>query len=387
MVWNRHCPSGAPGGAGGGFKPEGQNERPNFAATLGVYGTAHLVVDAVCAAAVMQIPAVRAEQADNLVAWLVLYHALAFGLQPLLGLAADAAQRHRAAAIGGCLVSSAALLVPSLPMLAVVIAGIGNAAFHVGAGVLCLRTTPHRATAPGLFVAPGSIGLLLGVILGKMGPTASLSLLPVALAVCFLMTCLPRRVRARTHAIPQESAPPACEHAPYGPIGPGELFLGLILLSIAVRALLSFLVGFAWETQPGLLILLTLAAVAGKAAGGILADRWGWLRVGVGALVAALPFLALGATHPVVAITGILLLNLTMPVTLAAVVEALPGYPGFAFGLTCLALLLGTAPSLLGVSIGGPIVVSTVILVSAAALYRGLRMLPVNRSSREAVGV
>ena len=170
-------------------------------------------------------------------------------------------------------------------------------------------------------------------------------------------------------------------------IGPGQFFLGLILLSIAVRALLGFLVGFPWETQPGLLIALTLAAVAGKALGGILADRWGWLRGGRRVAVAALPLLACGATHPAAAITGILLLNLTMPVTLAATVEALPGYPGFAFGLTCLALLLGAMPALLGVSMSGPIFVSAVILLSAAALYHGLRMLPAARSFRETMEV
>ena len=256
-------------------------------ATLSLYGTAHLVADAVCAAAVLQIPATQTVEPGDFVALLLLYHALAFGLQPLFGLALDATQRHRAAAALGCLVSAAALLMPSWPMLAVAVAGIGNAAFHVGAGVLCLRTTPHRATAPGLFVAPGSLGLLLGVILGRMGTAASLPLLPVALAVCFLMFREPSRVRACTHAISREDAPRACEHAPYGP---GQLFLGLVLLSIAVRALLSFLVGFPWETQPGLLIVLTLAAVAGKALGGILADRWGWLRVGVGGCWRRCPF-------------------------------------------------------------------------------------------------
>jgi MFS transporter, FSR family, fosmidomycin resistance protein len=347
---------------------------PNVAATLALYGTAHFVVDAVCAAAVMQIPAAQTMQPDTFVALMLVYHVFAFGLQPLLGLALDTVGMPRMAAIVGCLVSTVALLVPSLPIVVVVIAGIGNAVFHVGAAIVCLRATPHRATAPGLFVAPGSLGLLIGVILGKHGAMAGIPLLPVALVVCILMM---RR--------PIVEIGPKTKTATS--IRPSELLLGLILLSIAVRSLLGFLVGFGWETHPVLLIMLTLAAVAGKAMGGILADRWGWLPVGVGALMAAMPFLAWGADHAVAAILGILLLNLTMPVTLAAAVEALPDYPGFAFGLTCLALLLGAMPVLLGFSISGPILVSVAILLSTTALYRGLRLLPVAPSFGETVRV
>ena len=124
----------------------------------------------------------------------------------------------------------------------------------------------------------------------------------------------------------------------------------------------------------------------GQGPGGNSGGSLGLAPRGRRALAASLPFLACGATHPLAAIPGILLLNLTMPVTLAATVEALPGYPGFAFGLTCLALLVGAVPALLGVSMSGPILVSVVILLSAAALYRGLRMLPPARSFRETMG-
>jgi FSR family fosmidomycin resistance protein-like MFS transporter len=276
------------------------------------------------------------------------------------------------AAIAGCLIAAAALLVPPLPILTVVIAGIGSAAFHVGAGVLCLQTTPHAATAPGLFVAPGSLGLLLGAILGKHEAMANIPLLSVALLVCLVMMHCPI-VAAGPKS---KTGRPACTY---------ELVLALILLSIAGRALLGGFAGFAWEAHPVSLIALTIAAAGGKAVGGIVADRWGWMQVGVLSLLAALPFFIWGAGYPVAVILGILLLNLTMPVTLAAAVEALPGYPGFAFGLTCLALLFGAMPALLGISFSGPVLVPVVIVLSTAALYRGLRMLPVAHSFGKAV--
>jgi FSR family fosmidomycin resistance protein-like MFS transporter len=143
-------------------------------------------------------------------------------------------------------------------------------------------------------------------------------------------------------------------------------------LPIAVRSSLGFLVKFPWESQPMALIALTLAAVFGKALGGFLADRWGWTRVGIGAMVAALPFLAFSSIEPLAVIPGIFLINLTMPITLAAVVEALPGHPGFAFGLTCIAILFGAVPSLAGISFNDPLIVVLAVAFSAIFLYRGL---------------
>ena len=95
----------------------------------------------------------------------------------------------------------------------------------------------------------------------------------------------------------------------------------------------------SWETQPVALLSLTAATVLGKALGGILADRWGWMRTAVGSLLAALPFLVYGHIVPIAAIPGVFFLNMTMPITLAAVAETLPARPGFAFGLTTLACL------------------------------------------------
>lgn len=289
-----------------------------------------------------------------------LYHALAFGIQPIFGWAVDIACLARSAAWLGCLISSLALLFPTSPMLAIALAGIGNAMFHVGGGAISLRLTPHRAAAPGLFVAPGSAGLLIGMILAGIGQAVNAWLLAGSLVICVLMASL---------RVPDSKTVRGAKRH----LGGLELVLAFILLSIALRSLLGFIVAFPWETRPIALVLLTIATVAGKALGGILADRWGWLRVAVGAVLAATPFLACVSMYPLAAIPGLLLLNLTMAVTLVAVAEALPSHPAFAFGLTPLALLLGALPSLLGVAIGGSLAVSVVMLILSAMLYQGLR--------------
>jgi hypothetical protein len=76
------------------------------------------------------------------------------------------------------------------------------------------------------------------------------------------------------------------------------------------------------------------------------------------------------------ALPGLLLFQMTMPVTLAAILRALPSRPGFGFGLLCLALVAGTLPAYLP---GGwrPQGLALLLLVfgSAAALYLALRLL------------
>ncbi len=119
---------------------------------------------------------------------------------------------------------------------------------------------------------------------------------------------------------------------------------------------------------------LTTALVLGKAAGGVLADRYGRIFVGVGALVASLPLLFFATRSPAAGVAGMLLFNMTMPVTLVAVADTLDERPGFAFGLTCLALMTGALPPLL--SLTQPLSATSLAIcvsASAALLWLGLR--------------
>lgn len=358
-------------------------------ALLCLYGAAHLVVDTICAAVVFHCsPRNPAGAGDLFCAFLFLYHALAFGLQPAIGLFVDMTKTPRRAAVAGCLLTAIALLFLPWPVAAVVLAGVGNAVFHIGGGIISLRLTPGRATAPGLFVAPGSLGLLLGAILGQQsfflaseGDAGCLlqgSLFASQAAGC-VMTCIGLAAIAVVVSALMAHMPVPADKEPRSaarsslPSGRGEIVLVLILGAIVVRSYMGFLVTFPWETQPWSLVAVTLAAVAGKALGGWWADHWGWRRVAIGASVCATPLLVGSSAWPLLAIPGLFLLNVTMPVTLAACAAAVPGYPGFAFGLTCLAILGGALPMLLSMEVGGPWSVAAMLVAAAAALYYALR--------------
>ena len=92
-----------------------------------------------------------------------------------------------------------------------------------------------------------------------------------------------------------------------------------------------------WKTDFNLLLMLTSAVVLGKAFGGILADKFGWIKIAIPALIISAPLLFLGPNYVALGILGAFLFNFTMPVTLTALANTLPGKSGFAFGLTTLA--------------------------------------------------
>ena len=119
---------------------------------------------------------------------------------------------------------------------------------------------------------------------------------------------------------------------------------------------------------------LAVAAAGGKALGGILADRFGWVRVAMIALLSSVPMIMFGAGAAYLAVVGMFLFQMTMAVTLAAVARLFPGQPSLAFGLPCLALIIGAMPVFVGLGpwFSKPWVSGVLLTLSAAALFKGL---------------
>src|SRR5262245_39811343 len=132
-----------------------------------ILGLAHGVADGAAGLLLGGLPHMMTLERVALL--VLLYNALAFGGQPLLGLAADRLGQPRTAALAGLLLLAAALLVGQQPIAAVVLAGLGSAAFHIGGGALALCATQGRAAGPGLFPAPGVVGLAAGGALAASG--------------------------------------------------------------------------------------------------------------------------------------------------------------------------------------------------------------------------
>jgi MFS transporter, FSR family, fosmidomycin resistance protein len=332
-------------------------------------GGAHLVVDAVCVTTVLR----AAPASDSLVAsalWFVLaYDVLAFAGQVPLGWFVDRFDLRRGAAVLGILLAAAGLVVGSAAgSLVVLLAGLGNALFHLGAGAMVLAGGKDKAAPAGVFVAPGALGLGIGLLLGRRFVTAAAWPWFFALAAAVVVV-----MRVSTRSTPTGEVP---RSAP--PLQPSALvaIASLLCVSVAVRSLVGAVGCDACDKTLFLAIAVPCAGCAGKLVGGFLADRFGWIDLSMVALVAAAPLLAFSGGDLWLALPGLFLFQMTMPVTLVAVYRLMPRRPALAFGLPCLALIAGALPAYLP-DLWRPRGLAVLALVtgSAAVLFLALRRL------------
>ncbi len=330
---------------------------------IAVYSVSHALVDATCAATLFAVVASGQDELRNLSQLVILYDILAFSPQPLLGLVADKFKLPVYAAVSGILLVAASTLFLPIHLFAALLAGIGNALFHIGGGIITLDLASGKATLPGIYVAPGALGLMIGTLIGKNGHFIAWPFILLLMIFAMLALRIPKPETTAPRELPAD-------------LRWFETIILLLLVSIAIRGMVGAALVLPWKSDRVLLVVLTLAIVLGKAFGGILGDQFGWTTVAVSGLIISAPLLTFFAQMPVLAILGIFLFNLSMPITLICLARMLPGKNGFAFGLTALALILGALPTFtqLHTLTSQPMFIFATTLISIAALYSALHL-------------
>lgn len=303
--------------------------------TLIGYSIIHGFFDLCSGALILSAGAVNNYSTQSVFTLAVAYNLIAFGLQAPFGWVVDKFKASQASAFIGCLLLLLALLVFPKPGTVIILAGLGNAFFHVGGGSISLNFNSKKAVYPGIFVAPGAIGLFIGTFLSSIGVKLWTLALILVTSIIFIWTQpIPN--------ISYKSKPVRKKVKWY------ELAVLLLLFSVAVRALYGLTADFSWKQNLWLGVGLTLAIAAGKALGGFLADKFGWLKTALAALALSSPLLSFYSATPALAILGAFIFQFTMPITVTALSNLMPGKPATAFGLTVAALVLGALPTFLG---------------------------------------
>lgn len=316
-----------------------------------LYGAAHFLVDFGCALLLLGRICPQWDPATAI----LMYNFLAFAVQMPIGLLADRYGRCHLFASAGCLLVVLGWILPA-GLAAVTVAGLGNAAFHVGGGLHTLNESGSRAGPLGAFVSPGALGVYLGGVMAAAGPAVSalsapasdssvsgLSAMTSGLAVTVLKpwtVCLGLAL----FAVLLWRFGRRAENVPLAlPRGTARLWAGAVcLLAVVIlRSFLGLAADLPWKADFGLAAVCAVAV--GKAAGGYLADRFGVLPTAAASLcLSALCFL--NGNHPAVGLAALFLFNMTMPLTLWAAARLFPGMKGFSFGLLTFGLFLGFLP-------------------------------------------
>lgn len=327
-----------------------------------VYGITHAVVDATCIAVIFASIVTNSVEPDYALFLVVLYNVLAFGLQAPFGLLFDNIGKPAIASIIGCGLTAIAAIIFKFSLVAVVLAGLGNALFHIGGGIISLNMNEGKAAIPGIYVAPGAMGLLIGGLVAKNGlyiPWSFVTLLLICSILIYFVES-PKIKKTQEKSINISNV---------------ELIIIFLLVSISIRSLVGLGVTFPWKSDMNFLFMLTIGVVLGKALGGIIADKYGWIKVTILGLLLSAPLIAFGKDYPLLAIPGVFLFNMTMPVTLVALANIFKGKVGFAFGLTTLALVIGALPTFTEFKLffDNAFLILGTITLSALILYKSLK--------------
>ena len=331
----------------------------NFTRTFslpGLLGVAHAVSDG-SAGWLMATLAGRLSLAE-VSALTLAYNALAFAAQPAVGLYLDRTRQPRRAVFVSLGLMALALFVVDQPLLAVAVAGLASAVFHVGGGMLAIGVSRERATGLGVFAAPGVIGLACGGALAATGASA--------LVWVILLMVITGSLHLWTRSITLERSEPKATT-----LADRDLIVMAILIAIAVRSAVWSAFEWVLTGNTPMLLAAALAAGGGKLVGGALADQLGWRAWTMGALASAAILLALGPKGGGLFLIGLALLQSVTPVTLAALAQLLPGRSGLAAGLSLgLAIALGGLFVFagLGAALASPPLSLILVVVSGAVL-------------------
>ena len=351
---------------------------PKKEVTTFAYALCHFVVDFACVStmlcAVSRVLGESGQGSMEVVALsILLYDIVAFTLQLPIGIALDQLDKNSYAALLSYALVGAGVILSLVPIAllewpAILLLAIGNALFHSAGGLSVLNISQKHAGPSGIFIATGAIGVFLGTQSAQMGRFQIAFSLLVLLFLCALITLVVQKVNKKYWNVHNVSFD--ISELSFNTL----LAIALLSLVVALRSYAGMVMAFPWKSEMLLLVLSILGVFAGKALGGVVADRIGFRTTAIFSLIVAATLFVPSWEIPVMGLLGVFFFNFTMSITLASLANILPNANGTAFGLASFSLAVGALPALAGFRIEHPAMLSGISLVSALALGVGLTL-------------
>ncbi len=351
---------------------------PKKEVTTFAFALCHFVVDFACVStmlcAVSRVLGESGQGSLELVALsILLYDVVAFAFQLPVGIALDKLDKNSLAAMLSYALVSGGVLLSLVPFalfewLAVLLLAAGNALFHCAGGLCVLNISQKHAGPSGIFIATGAVGVFLGTFSAQYGRLQVAFSLLVLLFLCASITRVVQKVNKKYWNI---------HNVPFAiPEFSSRTLLAIFLLCfvVALRSYTGIVMAFPWKSEMLLLALSILGVFAGKALGGIVADRIGFRTTAIFSLIAAATLFVPSWEMPLMGLLAAFFFNFTMAITLASLANILHEAKGTAFGLASFSLAIGALPALVGFRIEHPVMLSGISLVSALALGVGLTL-------------
>lgn len=351
---------------------------PKKEVTTFAYALCHFVVDFACVSsmlcAVSRVLGESGQGSMEVVALsILLYDIVAFTLQLPIGIALDQLDKNSYAALLSYALVGAGVILSLVPIAllewpAILLLAIGNALFHSAGGLSVLNISQKHAGPSGIFIATGAIGVFLGTQSAQMGRLQIAFSLLVLLFLCALITLVVQKVNKKYWNVHNVSFD--ISELSFNTL----LAIALLSLVVALRSYVGMVMAFPWKSEMLLLVLSILGVFAGKALGGVVADRIGFRTTAIFSLIVAATLFVPSWEIPVMGLLGVFFFNFTMSITLASLANILPNAKGTAFGLASFSLAVGALPALAGFRIEHPAMLSGISLVSALSLGVGLTL-------------
>lgn len=333
---------------------------------VSIYSMIHFIVDLSSAILVSNLVAQKMGQGIELFIAIITYNFFAFAMQLPIGIIEDKVNKNAICSAIGCLFVAIAFGFTNIGIIACLVAGIGNAMFHVGGGIDVLNICDKKATPSGIFVSTGALGIFLGSKSASIGFNkyyiVIMILLLSAIALVWLYNQIKDNVKNEKILIPQINKTE-------------KIAILCLVITVIIRGYVSLILSFEWKSNFILALMATFAVVLGKMIGGIIGDKIGFIKTSLISLIVSAFLFIFSFDNSVIGILAILFFNMTMPITLTALSNILFNNKGMAFGLLSASLFIGSIPVFFGYekAIFNSVGLFIITILSAIILYIGIK--------------